>query len=86
MRSSQESTNLRAYSQPQDVTAAEAIKTNKNVVLPAAAALQLVERKINVVLKRTTKEAISAWNIIIETRETLKSLPKTLLTCMQCVL
>ena len=44
VRSNPESTNLRAYSRSEDVTAAEAIKTNKNVNLPAAGALQLVER------------------------------------------
>jgi hypothetical protein len=44
VRSNQESTNLRAYSRAEDVTAAEAIKTNKNVNLPAAGALKLVER------------------------------------------
>ena len=44
VRSNQESTNLRAYSRTEDVTAAEAIKTNKNVNLPAAGALKLVER------------------------------------------
>ena len=44
VRSNQEGTNLRAYSRAEDVTAAEAIKTNKNVNLPAAGALKLVER------------------------------------------
>ena len=44
VRSNQESTNLRAYSRTEDVTAAEAIKTNKKVNLPAAGALNLVER------------------------------------------
>ena len=44
VRSNQESTNLRAYSQAGDVTAAETIKTNKNTNLPAAGALKLVEQ------------------------------------------
>ena len=44
VRSNQESTNLRAYSRTDEVTAAEAIKTNKNVIMPAAGALKLVER------------------------------------------
>ena len=44
VRSSQESTNLRAYSRSNDVTAAECIKTNKNVVMPAAEALFLIEK------------------------------------------
>ena len=44
VRSNQESTNLRAYSRTEDVTAAEPIKTNKNVNLLAAGALKLVER------------------------------------------
>ena len=45
VRSNQERTNLRAYCRPQNVTSAEAINTNKNVILPAAAAFKLVERK-----------------------------------------
>ena len=44
VRSNQESTNLRAYSRTDEVIAAEAIKTNKNVMMPAAGALKLVER------------------------------------------
>ena len=44
VRSNQESTNLRAYSRTDEVTAAETIKTNKNVIMPAAGALKLVER------------------------------------------
>ena len=44
VRSKQESTILRAYSRTEDVTAAESIKTNKNINLPAAGALKLVER------------------------------------------
>ena len=44
VRSNQESTNLRAYAESNNVTAAESIKTCKNVVLPAAAALHIVEK------------------------------------------
>ena len=44
VRSNQESTNLRAYSRDKDVTAAECITTNKNVILPAAEALYIVEK------------------------------------------
>ena len=44
VRSNQESTNLRAYSRKNDVTAAECIKTNKNALLPAAEALHIVEK------------------------------------------
>ena len=44
MRSNQESTNLRAYSKSNDVTAAECIKTNKNVVMPSAEALFIIEK------------------------------------------
>ena len=44
VRSNQESTNLRTYIRRGDVTSAESIKTNKNIVLPAAGALRLVEK------------------------------------------
>ena len=44
VRSNQESTNLRTYIRRGDVTSAETIKTNKNIVLPAAGALRLVEK------------------------------------------
>ena len=43
VRSNQESTNLRAWSRSDDVTAAECIKSNKNVVVPAAEALFIIE-------------------------------------------
>ena len=44
VRSTQESTNLRSYSCKGDVTAAECIKTRKNVQIPSVGALRLVER------------------------------------------
>ena len=44
VRSNQESTNLRTYIRRGDVTSAESIKTNKNIMLPAAGALRLVEK------------------------------------------
>ena len=44
VRSNQESTNLRTYIRRGDVTSAGSIKTNKNIVLPAAGALRLVEQ------------------------------------------
>ena len=53
VRSNQESTNLRTYIRRGDVTSAESIKTNKNIVLPAAGALRLVE-KMNSAVKETT--------------------------------
>ena len=55
VRSNQESTNLRTYIRWGDVTSAEAIKTNKNIVLPAAGALRLVE-KMNSAVKETRRE------------------------------
>ena len=43
-RSSQESTNLRAYANDNDVTNAETIKTTKNVNFPGAEALRLIRK------------------------------------------
>ena len=44
MRSNQESTNLRVYSDARDVTAAESCKTTKTVMVLGAETLRLVER------------------------------------------
>eukprot|EP00973_Karenia_brevis_P096048 12430375-Karenia_brevis.AAC.2 len=44
VRSNQESTNLRAYRDERDVTAAESIKTTQTVLMPGAQAMQLIEK------------------------------------------
>ena len=56
MRSNQESKNIRAYSRSNDVTDAECIKTNKNVVLSAAQALIIIEKYNEEDLKDTSRK------------------------------
>eukprot|EP00973_Karenia_brevis_P088586 12282579-Karenia_brevis.AAC.1 len=44
VRSNQESTNLRAYADHRDVTAAESIKTSQTALFPGAQAMQMIEK------------------------------------------
>ena len=44
VRSAQESSNLRAYRDPRDVTAAESIKIAKTAMMPGAEVVRMAER------------------------------------------
>jgi len=44
VRSNQESTNLRAYTDSRDVTAAESIKTSMTAMFPGASAMEIIEK------------------------------------------
>ena len=86
VRSNQESTNLRTYLRWGDVTSAESIKTNKNVVLPAAGALRLVEQ-MNTVVKETATDS-SKVRMEFDNRDKLKTTiiaKKMLRICMHVV-